>query len=452
MWYRAARVTLVFCIAVVLMAGIGWADEINNNSRIQNLEVDLLKEAEARMGADSAEAMDRYLGDTGLQQQIINEAQQRMDADSTEAAARNQGDADLQLQLDIEAQERMEADSAEAAARIQGDADLKLQIDTIELIPGPAGPIGPSGPQGIQGPPGPRGPLGPPGGTGSASSYISVSFLPGVDAWPWRESGKVTNIWDPISGDLDQFANADTSVWWVGRSAAYSHPSGQYVPIYLPVQLPDGAVVVKFGILYYDETGGDPTKSLAYLQRTRGDPSGLRIATIKRAGGSPQLQYAWTTNINPDRAVIDNSTQGYHIRANLYGGEPTAVLTAFVAYEMGTPPTGGEDPPGGGDVDYSGIWDVVENIYEAQCLDTGENLFTLDISHVGNDVTLYTPEGDTITLPLVGNTVTEDEENGANSFHLAITFTSVNTFEGELVEFWEDGNCFQKLTLTGSRQ
>ena len=75
------------------MAGSGWADEINNSSRIQNLKVDLLKEAEARMGADD----------------------------------------DLQQQIDSEVQERMEADSAEAADRDLGDADLQQQINTIEL-------------------------------------------------------------------------------------------------------------------------------------------------------------------------------------------------------------------------------------------------------------------------------------------------------------------------------
>lgn len=133
---------LVLCLAVFLIAGAGWADEINNSSRIQNLEVDFLNEAETRMGADSAESADR----------------------------------------------------------IQGDADLQQQIDTIELIPGPPGPIGPigpGGPQGIQGPPGSRGPAGPPSGTGPASGVISVSFLPGVDAWDNR-TGKVANIWDPI--------------------------------------------------------------------------------------------------------------------------------------------------------------------------------------------------------------------------------------------------------------
>ena len=375
-----------------------------------------------------------------------------------EAVARSQADALLRELVAAEAQTRMSDDNDEAVTRSLADLDLQQQIDNIELLEGPQGIPGVNGsagapglpgaqgPQGIQGLSGPRGPAGPPSGPGPASGIISVSFLAGVDAWPWGESGKITNIWDPIGGDEDQFANADTSVWWVGRSAAYSAPSGQKVPIYMPVQLPDGAVVTGFGIQHYDELGGDPTKSLAYLQRNLGDSSGLRLATIRRGGWSRRPQYRWTSDINPERAVIDNSRYGYHIRVNLSGGESTAILTAFVEYEMG--------PPSGGDVNYSGMWDVVENVYEAACWDLGETLSTIEISHVDNEVTIYPPGPEAVpfTMQLVGNTAILDEEDpgtGADSFHLTLTFTSADTFEGEMMEIWSDGECFQKETLSG---
>ena len=163
------------------------------------------------------------------------------------------------------------------------------------------------------------------------SGYLSISFLAGVDAWPSTATGKVANIWY----DVDQFANADTSHYWQGRSAYYTAPFVEKQPVYLAVQLPDEAVVTDFGLLYYDETGGDPTPSLAYLRRNPGDSSGAILARIiRRDEGSLQPHSAWTSDIHPDRAVIDNSTYSYYIRGNLRGGEPLAFLSAFVRYEM----------------------------------------------------------------------------------------------------------------------
>ena len=202
-------------------------------------------------------------------------------------------------------------------------------------------------------------------------------------------------------------------------------------------------MVTGFGVLHYDELGGDPAKTLATLQRNPSDSSGKVVARIKRGAGSLKPQYFWTTDINPDKAVIDNSTYGYHIRANLYINEPTAMLTAFVAYGYDI------DPPGGGDVDYSGTWNIVENTYEANCDDLGPTYYFMEISHVGDDVTFYPPEGDPATFQLVGNTVTVDTENGADSFHLTLTFASGDYFEAEFVEYWEGGTCFKKAHMIG---
>lgn len=163
----------------------------------------------------------------------------------------------------------------------------------------------------------------------STTQYISVSFLPGVpiNAF-YAQSNKISNIWS----DGDQFANADTSIVWVGRSAIYATTTS-YIPLYVPVQIPHGANVVEFGILYYDEIPGDPT-IVSYLQRTLGSPDGLRLATVRGTVADIVPQYAWTTSINPVTKMIDNTSYGYHIRGQVYGQEPMALLSAFVGYVM----------------------------------------------------------------------------------------------------------------------
>ncbi len=395
---KTVRVIFVMMIIMCFMSGVAWAGDVNKKDQIQALEA----------------------VDASLQEQIDN---------LTPGPIGPQGE--------------------QGETGLQGDQGIQgIQGETGSTGPqGIQGETGSTGPQGIQGEPGPRGASGPPSGPGPASGFISVSFLPGVDAWDNR-TRKVTNMWDTINDDLTRFANADTSEWWVGRSAFYSSfVPGEKAPIYVPVQIPDGAVVVKFGLLYYDEDGGDSTESMAYLQRISGDSSGLRLATIYRAAvGSTQLQHDWTTNINPDRAVIDNSAYGYHIRGVLRAWQPTALLAAFVEYEMGPP----SDPPGGGDVDYSGMWTVSEYATAASCDDLGQQeLYTMQISHVGNDVTFFPSEPDPVTGQLVGNTVTIDTVNGADSFHAFFTFTSAVSFEAEFVEYWANGTCFKKATMDG---
>jgi hypothetical protein len=162
----------------------------------------------------------------------------------------------------------------------------------------------------------------------SSTQYLSFSFLGATESC----TVPVYNFWESID-EYDQFATADTSVMWMGRSAVYSPSFTWSCNIFIPVQLPDGAVVVEFGMLYYDETDGDPAIR-ASLQRTMGDPLGMTIAKIIPSGDSALPQYAWSTSVNEARSMIDNTRFGYHIVGHLWGGENMALLSAFVGYEM----------------------------------------------------------------------------------------------------------------------
>ena len=163
----------------------------------------------------------------------------------------------------------------------------------------------------------------------STTQYVSVSFITGVPMTNfWDETTKTANVWS----DGDRFANADTSVMWVGRTAYYASTS-HYQPFYVPVQIPHGAVVVEFGILYYDETAGVP-ELRSYLERTLGSPDGLKIAKVYGTTADIVPQYAWTTSVDPVAAVIDNTLYSYDIRGQVYGQEPMALLSAFVGYQM----------------------------------------------------------------------------------------------------------------------
>jgi hypothetical protein len=167
----------------------------------------------------------------------------------------------------------------------------------------------------------------------SSTQYLSFSFLGGTA----NCSEHVYNIWAPIDDVYMQFANADTSVGWMGRSSLYSGCYGCSCAVFIPVQLPDGADVVEFGMSYYDETVGDPAISASLMRNMDapdvGDP-GATLVKIKPPGGPHLPQYAWSPCVKGARCVIDNTRFGYHIKGNLWGGESMALISAFVGYKM----------------------------------------------------------------------------------------------------------------------
>jgi hypothetical protein len=152
----------------------------------------------------------------------------------------------------------------------------------------------------------------------TGSGYISVTFLGGGYNW---------NMAKVAVDDDDNFANADTSMWWEGLSPSLIDSTFRGV-VYADVQLPDGATITEYGTVYYDEIGDSHTV-FSQLRRT---PEKKGIATIRTTGIAFTPQYAWTTSIDPAVAVVDNSSYSYHIRAQMQGGLDMAVISAMVGY------------------------------------------------------------------------------------------------------------------------
>jgi len=382
MLYRTARVTLVFCMAVILAAGIGWADEINNNSRIQNLEVDLADETTTRIIVDNS---------------------------------------------------------------------LQDQIDNIELTPGPQGPQGDPGPTGPQGDLGPQGPPGSSSEVVPTSGYVSVPLMP-----TWTKYGAVKReaCYSPDPDDYHHHnlngAFADPSVRWHGWMNADPN-IGSSTKYYVPVQLPDGAVITSLHFWAYDN---DPAYDGRVIFRMSGPTTGgagysITMPPSLYTSGTGDVPRKFTAGaIKPSMAVVDNSRYSYNLEVRLWSGTDVVAMSAVVGYGYDI------DPHGGGDVNYSGTWDFVDNVFQDPCGETGEMLSTMDISHAGDQITFYPEEGGPLTAQLIGNTVIMDtvDPGTGDVFRSGLTFTSADTFEGQYVERWSDGDCFERTTITGTRQ
>lgn len=154
----------------------------------------------------------------------------------------------------------------------------------------------------------------------TGSGHVSVSFLGGGYNW---------NMSKVAVDDDDNFANADTGVWWEGLSPSLIDSTYRGV-VYADIQLPDGATITEYGMVFYDEIGDSHTV-FSQLRRT---PEKTGIALIKSTGIAFTPQYAWTTSIDPTAAIVDNSSYSYHIRAQMQGGLDMAVISAMVGYVM----------------------------------------------------------------------------------------------------------------------
>jgi hypothetical protein len=282
------------------------------------------------------------------------------------------------------------------------------------------------------------------------SGYVSVPLMP---VWEKINRAKKETSYDSEEGIAHNMndAYASTSVLWYGWMSAETDPNA-YSKYLLPIQLPDGVTITSFHFWAYDN---DPISDGRVILRMSGPTIGgagyhMTSPPSLYTSGIGDVPRKFTAGaIKPSLAIVDNSKYSYSLEAKLSGGSDVVLMSAVVGYRYGV------DPPGGGDVDYSGTWEVVENVFQAQCWETGESLITLNISHAGNEITFYPEEGDPLTAELIGNTVTVDTVDpgtGADSFRFGLTFTSANTFEGQFVERWSDGECFQRTTITGSRQ
>ena len=150
--------------------------------------------------------------------------------------------------------------------------------------------------------------------------------------WGFDRSGLIQieeNLW--TIDEQEQFANADTSVCWEG--VIFSSMDTAEEKIWVPVQLPDGATITGFQIVYYDERD-DGFGVRAQLRRNISFGKDFPFASITSTGISYMPQYAYTTSIDPDFAVVDNSLYSYGIRGKLYGGTDTVLISAMVKYEF----------------------------------------------------------------------------------------------------------------------
>jgi hypothetical protein len=447
---------LLLGISLILSVGVVQADPEENSSRIQNLESDLVHETEARIEADSIEAVARSQADALLRELVAAEAQTRMTDDNTEAVTRSLADIALQQQID----------NVELLAGPQGVPG----VNGTTGPPGPQGQPGAQGMQGIQGPSGPRGPAGPPGGTGPASGYVSVSFAGGVAHNTEVETVRALNYFES-STDYSLYANANPSVWWYGRALPPSTFSSDYAVIILPIQLPDGATITEFGLIYYDENeDAYPVKSK--LTRVPGDPGGgkFTIASINSVVSSDVPEYAWTTNIDPTMAVVDNSNYSYLVRGNLYyqAVPDTALISAIVGYEMGSPPSGGDE-------DYSGTW-LLHASETQDCDSESPSSFdwdlTVEITQDEYGTMRIFPPGDgedPIVGTMIGNTFSHHKEEFTNPYpeypeledlatwDMVATFSDNNHFSGTM-NYLSDENppegpysCFSESIFSGIR-
>jgi len=387
------------------MAGSGWADVINNSSRIQNLEVDLADETSTRIIVDNS---------------------------------------------------------------------LQEQIDNIELTPGPPGPQGDPGPTGPQGDPGPQG---PPGEAVPTSGYISVPLMP-----TWTKYGAVKReySYDPTPGDYHHHnmngAYADTSVRWNGWMNADPN-IGSSTKYYIPVQLPDGAVITSLHFWAYDN---DPAHDGRVVFRMSGPTTGGAGYTMTTPGslwtsGTGDVPRKFTAGaIKPSLAVVDNSKYSYTLEVRLWSGTDVVAMSAVVGYGYDIDlPGGGEDPPGGGDINYSGTWYVYGHA-EQNCDPEEPTSYEWDMTAEATQdeygtIFFTTPDGELTTGTISGNTFTyhldettipdpEFPDLVSHVTHdIVIIFSDQNTFSGTDNYLWEGSDqegplsCFTNNILSGSR-
>jgi hypothetical protein len=162
------------------------------------------------------------------------------------------------------------------------------------------------------------------------SGYVSVSFMTGWDRTSKPATRRAINIWS--IDDPSQFANADTSFLWEGRMSLSADTTSSST-VYVPIQLPDGATITEFQLVYYDEKD-DGIGIRSSLRRSPSFGPVLTGALIDSTGISYAPQYANTT-IEPVFAVVDNSLYSYCIRGDVYGGgTDTVLISAMVQYDL----------------------------------------------------------------------------------------------------------------------
>jgi len=170
------------------------------------------------------------------------------------------------------------------------------------------------------------------GGTSGAavptSGFISVSFTAAVAEDSDVDTKRVTNHFDTLE-DWNQFANADTAFWWEGRALPSYYDSTVSTKVYVPIQLPNGAIIDEFGLIYYDEKD-DAFPVAARLRRNVGKPRTVAAVTTLTTSYTPQT--ISTVEIREDLEVVDNAGSSYSIQGVLYGGADTALISAFVKY------------------------------------------------------------------------------------------------------------------------
>lgn len=162
------------------------------------------------------------------------------------------------------------------------------------------------------------------------TGYVSVSFLTGWDRSGSGTTRAVENMW--TIDEQSQFANADTSFCWEGKMSTSWDPT-TYSGIYVPIQLPHGATITEFQLVYYDEKD-DGIGVRAALRRSISTGVDFAFAFLKSTGISYTPQVASITSIDPNFAVVDNSLYSYSIRTNLFGGTDTVAISAMVKYEL----------------------------------------------------------------------------------------------------------------------
>lgn len=163
-----------------------------------------------------------------------------------------------------------------------------------------------------------------------STGYVSVSFMTGWERYGPGTTIMVENMW--TIDQQYQFANADTSLCWEGRTATSWDPADR-AGIYLPIQLPQGATITEFQLVYYDERD-DEIGIKGTLRRSISTGVDFAFVFLKSTGISYTPQVVSTTSIDPEFAVVDNSLYSYSIRANFYGGTDVVAISAIVKYEL----------------------------------------------------------------------------------------------------------------------
>lgn len=219
---------LFIVMSLALPVGMVQADSAENNSRIQNLEVDLVNEKEARIEADS------YLQD---------------------------------------------------------------QIDNL-----PGGPAG---------------------------GYVSVSFIPPTVYFDsFRREVNVSDDPHKMNG-----VPASPSVVWNGLMHA-STSTGVSARYFVPVQLPDGAVITSFHVVAYDNDPDYDGRVNFYRSSAASGGNGYNILSDKLwTSGSSNIPQTFTADsIVPSLALVDNLKFSYSVETRLWGGTDVVMLSAVIGY------------------------------------------------------------------------------------------------------------------------